>query len=159
MTKTKKSWQEKLAHNKGLPKVIDIPPRMQKRWGHGQLVIPTPLEVDQVMKKVPKGKLITLQEIRSLLAKKYKVELACPVTVGIFIWIASHAAEEMMSEGKTNITPYWRTLKTGGLLNPKYPGGIHAQTEHLKAEGHVIENDKNKKSFQVKNFEKYLFKN
>ena len=57
-----KSWREKLADNKGLPKTGRIEGRMTKRWGTGTMVIPAPGEVDAVMQKVPKGKLITINE-------------------------------------------------------------------------------------------------
>ena len=64
--------------------------------------------------------------------------IACPITTGIFAWIAAHAAEEAAGEGKKRTTPYWRTLKTGGELNPKYPGGLPALRQRLEAEGHEI---------------------
>jgi hypothetical protein len=87
---------------------------------------------------VPRGKLITIREIREQLARTHKADIACPITCGIFAWIASHAAEEAAAEGAKRTTPYWRTLKTGGELNPKYPGGIEAQRAKLEAEGHTI---------------------
>src|SRR5439155_8024345 len=83
-------------------------------------------------------KLITINQIRDKLAKKHGVDVCCPITTGIFAWIAAHAAEEDAADGKKNMTPYWRTLKTGGELNPKYPGGIAALKKRLKAEGHRI---------------------
>ena len=43
-----------------------------------------------------------------------------------------------MVEGKKDITPYWRTLKEGGVLNEKFPGGAEKQAEHLTKEGHEI---------------------
>jgi len=74
----------------------------------------------------------------SALAGRHRVTIACPITTGIFAWIAAHAAEEAKSEGRKRITPYWRTLKTGGELNPKYPGGIEGIRAHLEAEGHQV---------------------
>ena len=74
------------------------------------------------MRKVPKGKLTTINEIRSALARKHRVDVGCPITTGIFAWIAANAAEEAAADGAKRVTPYWRTLKTGGELNPKYPG-------------------------------------
>jgi hypothetical protein len=62
----------------------------------------------------------------------------------------------MATEGKKDITPYWRTLKVGGVLNEKYPGGVEAQAAHLKAEGHTIEPAKGKKPPRVKDYEKVL---
>ncbi|MFH1031267.1 MAG: hypothetical protein V1767_01660 [Chloroflexota bacterium] len=60
----------------------------------------------------------------------------------------------MANEGKKDVTPYWRTVKVGGVLNEKYPGGLEAQAARLKAEGHTVES-KGKK-MRVKDFEKVL---
>ena len=134
--KTKKSWQEKLADSKGLPKVGKIMGQLSTRWGTGTMVVPAPREVGEIMKQVPAGKVITINEIRAALAKKHRVDIGCPMTTGIFAWIAAHAAAEAAAEGKTNVTPYWRTLKSGGALNEKYPGGIARLRKLLQAEGH-----------------------
>jgi hypothetical protein len=137
-TKNKKSWREKLADSKDLPKVSRIEGKMSKRWGEGTVVIPAPSEVDAIMRRVRPGKLITIDDIRAKLAKKHGATIACPLTTGIFAWIAAHAADEAEQEGKDQITPYWRTLKTGGELNPKYPGGIANVKARLVAEGHTV---------------------
>jgi len=134
----RKSWQEKLENSNGLPKVGKIDAKMSQRWGHGTFVIPAPREVDEIMKRVPKGKLITIDEIRKSLATKHGATIACPITTGIFAWIAAHAAAEAEAHGGKRITPYWRTLKTGGEVNPKYPGGIDDLRERLEAEGHQV---------------------
>jgi hypothetical protein len=134
----RKTWREKLADSKDLPKVQRIDGKLSQRWGRGTVVVPAPVEVDAVMKQVPRGKLITINEIRGLLAKKHGATIACPITTGIFAWIAARAAEEAAAEGQSDITPYWRTLKSGGELNPKYPGGIEQLRLMLQAEGHRI---------------------
>lgn len=155
--KSKKSWKEKLYDSKDLPKVEKVPARLRPRWGTGTFVIPAPLEVDELMKRVPRRKLTTVNEIRSALASKHKANLACPITTGIFAWIAAHAAEEeVAAKPRARITPYWRTLKTGGLLNEKYPGGVEQQKARLEAEGHKIMT-KGKKVVVV-DHEKKLFK-
>jgi len=154
MSKLRKSWQEKLADSKGLPKVEKITEKMSKKWGTGTVVIPAPKEVDEIMKKVPKGKLITINQIRTILAKKHGATIGCPITTGIFAWIAAHAAEEAAAEGKKNITPYWRTLKAGGVINEKYPGGAEAQKKLLEEEGHKVV-QKGKK-YVVVDFDKCL---
>src|SRR5262249_26429215 len=83
----RKSWHEKLADSKGLPKVTVLCGKMRDRFGSGTMVIPAPSEVDAIMKKVPKGKLITINEIRSLLAQRHGATMTCPITAGIFAWI------------------------------------------------------------------------
>jgi len=158
MAKPRKSWREKLADSKDLPKVVEITDKMSKRWGTGTLVIPAPKEVDEIMKKVPRGKLITINQIRAMLAQRHGATICCPITSGIFVSIAAHAAEEAVAEGKENITPYWRTLRSRGELNEKYPGGVEAQAARLREEGHIIEPSKGKKPPKVKDFEKALVK-
>lgn len=138
MARLKKSWREKLQDSKGLPKVAPIEGKISTRWGTGTMVVPAPVEVDELMRKVPKGKLVSINELRVALAEKHKANVCCPITTGIFAWIAAHAAEEERAEGKTRFTPYWRTLKSGGELNPKYPGGLEALKAKLEAEGHKV---------------------
>jgi len=135
----KKTWREKLAESKDLPKTM---------------VIPSPAEVDEVMRRVPKGRLATINEIRTCLARKHGTDVACPMTTGIFAWIAAHAAEEARTEGEKNVTPYWRTLKTDGELNPKYPGGVPALKKLLAAEGHKVV--RKGKKYLVRDFERRL---
>ena len=156
MPTKKKSWTEKLADSKGLPKVEKITDKMSKKWGTGTIVIPAPIEVDAMMKKVPEGKLITINEIRVALAKKHNATIGCPMTTGIFAWIAANAAEEQRQQGKKDITSYWRTLKTGGVINPKYPGGVEGQKILLEKEGHQVI-QKGKKHI-VADYEKSLMK-
>jgi hypothetical protein len=155
MSKTKKkTWREKLAEDKGHPTVAAIDGKMSKRWGEGTFVIPAPAEVDAAMNKIRQSKLTTIDALRKALAKKHGATIACPITTGIFAWIAAHAADEAESEGRSRITPYWRTLKTGGELNPKYPGGVSNVRKRLAAEGHrVIQRGKR---FFVADYERAL---
>lgn len=152
--KAKKSWCEKLADSKGLPKTGPIDGKMSTRWGTGTMVIPAPIEVDALMQRVPRRKLATINELRSALARKHKVDVGCPITTGIFAWIAANAAAEAAAKGRKRITPYWRTLKSGGELNPKYPGGVPDITKRLEAEGHRV--IKKGKRYFVAEFEKAL---
>ena len=154
MTNKKKTWCEKLNENKGLPKVEKITEKMSKRWGKGTVVIPAPVEVDEIMRKIPKGKITTINEIRTALAKKHHATIGCPITTGIFAWIAANAAEEQKQNGTETITPYWRTLKIGGFLNEKYPGGAIVQKDLLDQEGHEVV-QKGKK-YVVLDYEKSL---
>jgi hypothetical protein len=135
--KMKRTWNEKLQDSKDLPKVKVILPEQEQRWGNGTIVIPSPLEVDSIMKTVPKGKIILINTIRKQIAAAHNATIGCPVTTGIFAWIAAHAADENLKAGKEP-TPYWRTLKEGGIINEKYPGGIENQARLLEEEGHHI---------------------
>lgn len=138
-TTTKLSWKQKLERDEGFPKVVPIGPSMTSQWGQGTMVIPAPREVDEIMRRIPEGRLITIHEIRAVLARRHRATIGCPMTTGIFAWIAANAAEESANRGKRATTPYWRTLKTGGFLNEKYPGGVAAQKARLEGEGHRVE--------------------
>ena len=154
MKARRRTWQEKLADSKNFPKVCEIDAAKSKRWGTGTFVIPAPLEVDGLMKRVRKGRLTTIDQLRSSLARKHNATIACPITTGIFAWIAAHAADERLRAGKSRVTPYWRTLKTGGEINPKYPGGVSGIIKLLRAEGHLIV--QRRKRFFVVNYEDKL---
>ena len=156
-SKSRKSWREKMENPPaGLPKVVEVPASWEKRMGGRKVLVPTPLLVDGIIRKVQKGKLITVNQIREKLAKDFKADSTCPMTVGIFLRIISEVAEEDLHMGKKRITPYWRVIKAGGGLNPKFPGGVKAQASRLKEEGHKITAVSGKKPPKVKNFEKAL---
>jgi alkylated DNA nucleotide flippase Atl1 len=152
----RKTWREKLADDKDLPKVARIEGALSRRWGSGTVVVPAPREVDAAMRKIPKGRVVTINDIREHLARKHGATIGCPLTTGIFAWIAAHAAAEAAADGVKRITPYWRTLKAGGELNPKFPGGVPALKSRLEAEGHRVV-QRGKRSVVV-DFEKALFK-
>jgi len=149
--RTSKTWREKLEKEQER-RVVDDP------QGRGKMLIPRPLDVDALIREIPKGKLVTDKQIRERLAKDFGADFTCPMTTGIFIRIAAETAEEDLSRGKKPITPYWRVLKRDGSLNPKFPEGIEAQATRLKEEGHTILAGKGKKLPRVKDFEKSLQK-
>lgn len=134
----RRSWYDKLHDSHGLPQVKRIPPRMQKRFGKGTIAIPAPIEIDALMRKIRKGRVATQAQLAEAVGKKHHATIGCPITTGIFSWIAAHAADEAERAGEKKIAPYWRALKAGGELNPKYPGGIANLKKRLEAEGHVV---------------------
>jgi hypothetical protein len=136
--KSRKTWREKLADDKDLPKVVRLDPAAAERWGGATLAIATPREIDALMRSVPRGRVTTINELRAAVAKRHDAAAGYPITTGIFSWIAANAAEEATAAGEKNVTPYWRTLKSGGELNPKYPGGVTALRRKLAAEGHAF---------------------
>jgi hypothetical protein len=149
MSKTRKTWREKLEVEQE-PKVVDDP------RGRGKMLIPVPLDVDALIRRVERGKLVTDKQIRGKLARNFHADLTCPMTTGIFIRIVAEAAEEDLRNGMEEITPYWRVIKADGSLNEKFPSGVEVQAAHLKEEGHTIEPDKGKKPPRVKDFEEHL---
>lgn len=148
-----KTALEKL-HVDKQPKVVDSLPE-GVTWGPpgSSMVVSTPLEVDGLMKRVRKGKLTTITELREALAQRHGTDIACPISTGIFINISAAAAEERRAQGAKRVTPWWRTLKSGGELNPKFPGGVDHQRSLLEAEGFTVQ-QKGKRKLVVADFEK-----
>ena len=150
----RKTWRDKLLDSKDLPKVVRLNENAQKHWKAVTMAVPSPLEVNSIMSGVPEGRLITIGEIRKIVARKHGADIGCPLTCGIFSWIAAHAAVEQAEEDRTAMIPYWRTLKANGELNPKYPGGIEEQKRRLEAEGFTVVPKAGK--YVVLNYEKYI---
>jgi len=142
----------------GLPKVVDGPPKWEKRFGGRRVLVPTPLLVDGLIRKVPKGKVATIKQIRERLARDFNADATCPLTTGIFLRIVSETAEEDLQLGKKRVTPYWRIISDDGSLNEKFPGGTAAQSARLAEEGHLVELGSGKKVRKVVGFEKCLAK-
>ena len=157
-----KTWREKLEDKASLPKVLKLEKRfpcynaVHKMGAEAgdNVVLVNPSEVVELMKQVPKGKLITIVEICKKISIQHGVPACCSLTTGIFIMTAANAVEEAAKEGKSLDIPYWRTLKSGGFLNTKYPGGQEAHKNLLEKEGYkVVQKGKN---FLVQDFQKYL---
>jgi alkylated DNA nucleotide flippase Atl1 len=158
----KKTWQEKLKDKTPLPEIHKLEKRfpcynavhkMGAEVGDDVILV-NPSEVIEIMKQVPKGKLITIDEICKKIARQHCVAACCSLTTGIFIMTAANAAEEVRRENKSLDIPYWRTLKSGGFLNTKYPGGQEAHKNLLVNEGHkVVHKGKN---FHVPDFKEHL---
>ena len=146
MAYKKKSWQEKLEDKEGFPKILKLEKnfpcynavhKMGAEVGD-EVVLVNANEIIEIMKKVPRGKLVTIVEICKKIARNHKVKACCSLTTGIFIMTAANAVEEGAEEGKNLDIPYWRTLKTDGYLNEKYPGGAEAQKILLEKEGYPV---------------------
>ncbi len=148
----KKTAREKIdidhpSHGRAFP----IPGNMGRSLGAGTMIVPRPRDVEKLMKTPRKGRLITLGQIRTKLAKAAKVDQCCPLTTGIFARLAAEAAEEAGAAGSKRITPYWRTIRDNGDLVDKFPGGVEAQARLLKGEGHRISTKR--KTPRVEEFE------
>lgn len=150
-----KDFNAMLRNSKDMPKIqIISDPDSVKKYGGERMYFAPPLAYDAVMKRIPRGKVITVGAIRACFAKKAGADFTDPITAGIFVSIAAWASEQR-AEDKT---PYWRTLKANGELNPKYPGGALAQKEKLEAEGHMIlQRGRKQVRYYVRDYENALF--
>lgn len=151
----KKDFNAMLRDGKDMPKIQIITDEASiKKYGGNRMYFAPPMDYDRVMRRVPFGKVITVGEIREYFAAQNGADFTEPITAGIFVSIAAWASHQRSKDK----TPYWRTLRAGGELNPKYPGGVEEQKEMLEAEGHtVIQKGRTNIKYYVKDYEKTLF--
>jgi len=149
----KKTYNEKLNSPGELPKIEDLSakPKSIEKFGGTKLLVAAPMQYNEIMAKIPEGKLITADKIRAYLAERAGADATCPLTAGLFVNICANASEERDNKK----IPWWRTLKTGGELNEKYPGGVDGQKLLLEMEGHAVVK-KGKRCF-VADYEKSLY--
>jgi len=130
------------------PRIVDTP--------KGKMFIPKPLDVDMLLLKVEKGKLVTVTQIKDKLAKDFCAAYTCPLTPEIFLWVSAETAEEDLKIGRKQVAPYWRVINDDGSLNEKFMGGVEIQATRLAEEGHTILLAQGKKPPKVKDFERSL---
>ena len=151
----KKDFNAMLADSRDMPRIqIVTDEKTIQKYGGNRMYFAPPAAYDEVMKKVPFGKVITAGDIREYFARANDADFTEPITAGIFVSIAAWAGHQR----DTDKTPYRRTLKAGGELNPKYPGGITSQKQMLEAEGHrIIQKGRKNIRYYVADYEKAVF--
>ena len=152
----KKDFNAMLADSKGMPRIqLVTDPATVRKYGGDRMYFAPPIDYDRAMRRVPRGMVTTVGEIRAFFAREAGADFTEPITAGVFVSIAAWASFQRQADE----TPYWRTLKAGGELNPKYPGGIEAQREKLEAEGHtVIRRGRKNFRYYVEDYEKVLYR-
>ena len=150
-----KDFNAMLHDSKDMPKIQVITDQKSiEKYGGSRMYFAPPIDYDTAMKQIPLGKVITIGMIRDYFARKNGADFTDPITAGIFVSIAAWASFQRSEDS----TPYWRTLKANGELNPKHPGGIEAQKAALEAEGHtIIERGRTNIKYFVKDFGDFLF--
>lgn len=151
----KKDFNAMLHDSKDMPKIQIITDQKSiEKYGGNRMYFAPPEDYDRVMRQVPFGKLLTVGAIREHFARENGADFTEPITAGIFVSIAAWAS---FQRGEDE-TPYWRTLRANGELNPKYPGGVQAQRERLEQEGHtVVQRGRTNLRYYVKDYEQALF--
>lgn len=152
----KKDFNAMMLNKKDMPKIqIVEDEKTVKKYGGNKMFFAPPTYYDELMKKVPKGKLITVSQMREYLAKQNNADFTDPMTAGIFINIVAWASYQRTED----ITPYWRTLKSDGQLNDKYPEATVLQKRLLEEEGHIVVSKGTKNiKYYVKDYKDSLIK-
>ncbi len=136
--------------------VSPLPPGFPGWKDHDSMVVSSENEINGILRRVPKGYVVTLDDVRTHLARRYQADIACPVSTAIYSNTVAKAAVEREARGEDDITPFWRMLRPGGKLNEKFPGGIEAQKARLEAEGFTVVQQR--KQCVVADYQNYQFK-
>jgi len=146
-------WRDKLtSETSNYGKIVEIPPAMQEQHGSGTMLIARPLDIQALIQQIPEGKVLTVRGLMDRLAVDAGTDTTCPMTTGIFLRVVAEVAELDRADGNP-VAPYWRVLKKGGKLNPKFPGGAVAQAKKLEAEGHEVTRNQHGAPAKVANHE------
>ena len=108
----KKDFNAMLHKDTDMPKVqIVTDEKTIQKYGGSRMYFAPPVHYDEIMKRIPGGRLTTVGEIRSYFARSNGADFTDSITAGIFVSIAAWASHQRTED----ITPYWRTLKAAQL--------------------------------------------
>lgn len=103
----------------------------------GRMLVASPLEVQEVVLRVPPGRVLRLGDLRATLATRFRADYTCAMTTGIFLRIVAEAAlEERGKHGP--MVPYWRVVRDDGEFIDTLPGGPAALAALLEADGVAV---------------------
>ena len=112
-------------------KIETIPKTMEKFFGcSGKMVKPSTDTVKEVVRKIKKGKLATLEQLREKIASDFGVETTCPAST-------TKALQALSQESRP--VCYWRIVKKKGELISIFPEGVEGHASLLEKEGFEID--------------------
>jgi hypothetical protein len=121
---SKKTWTEKLHCDKE-PKIKRIDFNFADIPANSNMFIATQQIIDNYIKQIPKGKIVSVQTMRKDLAIETKADYTCPVTTEIFLRIVAEANFEKYQQTNSikSITPFWRVVEPNSTLSEKLTFG------------------------------------
>lgn len=118
-------------------KIVPVPPKMEKFFGCGKMLHPSPEQVKRWLPKIPVGKCTSLQSLGAKLANEAGANVCCPMRLGNVI---KQLADQANLDHPDLDMPFWRVLRNDGRL-------IKAKeqvfwSELLSNEGHELATNK-----------------
>jgi alkylated DNA nucleotide flippase Atl1 len=122
------SWDAKLRP--------ELAPRVVEDYRRGgRLLLPTPLLVGEAVAAVPSGQVITIGQLRRVLAERFDADRTCPLMTGIFATILAGAVADDLGQRRKPRWPIWRLVRDDGTLHPKWPLDPLYRATNLREEG------------------------
>ena len=118
-----KTWQQKFDNGKSAQVKT-----LEKPFGGypvgAQMYISTPREIDNFIRGLNAGEIVSVAQMRTELATKANTEFTCALTTGIFLRVVAERAFEQYQEGaeskpENTITPFWRVVDPSSKLAEK----------------------------------------
>lgn len=113
-------WTAKL--NQDPDPVVKPMPKARIGLKKGDLcLLPSARLVDDFIRAIPKGKSVSLPDLRAMMARRHKADGTCPVYLGYRLRTVAEAAFEALERGValSRITPIWRVLDEKALTLKK----------------------------------------
>jgi len=113
------TWTEKLNCSKSPQKKL-LEKSVAGMPAGALMYISTPQEIDAYIRQIPRGRGVTVQQMRVDLASRNKADCTCPLTTGIFLRIVAEAAFEKINSGsRADPTPFWRVIEKNANIVSK----------------------------------------
>jgi alkylated DNA nucleotide flippase Atl1 len=122
------SWSARLRPELA-PRVVE-----DSRRG-GSLLLPTPLLVAETVAAIPRGRVMTIGQLRRALAQRFEADATCPLMTGIVATILAGAVVEDLGQRRKPRWPIWRLVRDDGTLHPKWPLDALYRATMLRQEG------------------------
>lgn len=123
-------WTQKL-HANPEPDLRSMPKARIGLQKGDLCLLPSARLVDDFIRAIPRGKAVSLIDMRATLARRHKATGTCPVHLGYHLRTVAEAACEARDRGVAlhAITPVWRVLDADALtlkkLSPKNAAWIN----------------------------------
>ncbi len=85
------------------PKIVPVPEKMEKYFGRGTMLHPDIEMIEELIEKIPKGKVTTTDTLAKKLAADFGSDVTCPMRTGNHL--------KSLSKMDSNV-PFWRVIKT-----------------------------------------------
>jgi hypothetical protein len=127
--------------------IVDIAKDRERSLGtSGKMLVPCPATVEALLKKIPEGKLVTIDLVRKTLADQFNVQTTCPFNTKLCLRAIANDPGKKVA--------YWRVVQGTGEMIDYFPGGFAGHAALLSEHGFVIGYDGKKP--KVKNLRENL---
>ena len=101
------------------------------------MLVPSPRIVDAFIRAIPRGTSMDVKTLRQKLARRYKAQVTCPITMGFHLRTVAEAAYEAHTRGAPldGITPFWRVLDENAPTTGRLTCGTAFVTDRRVQEG------------------------